>query len=393
MKPDHIYEICALFESMRKPKIFVTTPVFKEIADHPMVSKEKKEQIMKLWNQLEAETEFQVSDERFPSDDRVREAIVDWGADIVGCHLSHPINSDWLENSDTFAVCTSTAGFNHIGIIPGVLVTHTPGVLHKTVADFTIAVILANLRNIPNLHNVVWNGNWKQSQKWDLDENLSNIIDKKVVGIVGLGEIGKELVKRLSCWGVKMLYYDIKPQKEFAEDYKDLEFVEDLNDVFRRADIVSLHIPLNSATRHIIGEEQFRLMKNHSLLVNTARGPVLDSDKLMQLLEDNEISVNLSFDVYEDEPIREDDLNRYKKIAEQRPDLRFVFIPHNASADADTRAEMAIMILQDILALAESKSIEDLEDIRLIPSQRYLFGGKDKRPDIENYRITSFWER
>lgn len=378
---------------MKKAKIFVTTPVFKEIAEHQMVSAEKKTKIMDLWEKLEDNAELKVSEERFPSDERIKKEISEWNADIIGCHLSHPIEADWLKKSNTFAVCTSTAGYNHIGIIPGLLVTHTPGVLHKTVADFTIAVILANLRNLTKLHSFVWNGEWKSGQKWDLDENLSNIIDKKIVGIIGLGEIGKEIVKRLSCWGIKMLYYDIKPQEEFARKYENLEFVADMDTIFKNSDIVSLHMPLNAATRHIIGERQLKLMKDHALLVNTARGPVLDSKALMTLLESKEISINLSFDVYEDEPIREDDLQRYKKIAEERPELRFVFIPHNASADADTRADMAIMILQDMLTLANSQSVEDLESLRLIPEQRYLFGGKDKKPDIENYRIANFWQK
>ncbi|MBD3353925.1 MAG: hypothetical protein GF364_20755 [Candidatus Lokiarchaeota archaeon] len=376
---------------MEKTKVYLATKVFREIADHPKVSEEKSNKIVELWKDLKETVDLHVSADRFPDKQYIEEEINNWGAEIIGCHLSHPITADMLKDSNVYAVCTSTAGYNHIFMQPDVLITHTPGVLHRTVADFTISVILANLRNLISLHNFVWDEKWKPGQKWDLDENLNSTIDNKVLGIIGLGEIGKEIVKRLAPWGIQIIYYDIEKQSDIESEYENLSYVGSLESIFMNSDIVSIHVPLLPATRHIIGEKYLRLMKENALLVNTARGPIIHTEKLLDLLEKKEISINLAFDVYENEPILEETLQRYKKIAEENPELRFIFIPHNASADADTRAEMAIMTLEDIMTLAKANSVEDLESLRLIPPQRYLYGGLDKKPDIENYRITKKW--
>jgi glyoxylate reductase len=152
---------------------------------------------------------------------------------------------------------------------------------------------------------------------------------------------------------------------------------------------VSLHIPLLDATHHIINESLLKLMKKGSLLVNTARGPILNFNDLLRLLETAEISVNLAFDVYENEPLEEKTLRRFQKIAEKNPQLKFIFIPHNASADADTRAQMAIMLLEDIISLANSSSAADLNGIRLIPeSKNSLFSSKEN-----GLKISLHWDK
>lgn len=368
-------------------KCYLTTPVFREIANHPKVSMKKKERILELWNRLEEATNLKVSDKRFPSNCDIEETIRNWGAHIIGCHLSHPISSEMLKDSNVIAVCTSTAGYNHIAQEPGILITHTPGVLHHTVADFTISVILANLRNIVELHNYVWNGDWQAGQKWDLDENINQTIENLTLGIVGLGEIGKELVKRLYPWGIKIVYNDIQPQEEIEKKYSRIQFYDSLEALFAQSDIVSLHVPLMKSTYHLVGEELLKKMKKGALLVNTARGPIVDFQALLKLLENKEIEINLSFDVYEQEPIDDSTLERFKNVVTQNPFLRFIFIPHNASADSETRAKMAIMILEDMISIAESNSGEDLSSIRLIPEQRKL---RDEKK-YYNFKINNMW--
>lgn len=378
---------------MIKPKVYLTTPVFREIADHPKVLKEKKELIIKLYNQLNSICDLKISDSRFPDEMTIKKAINDWKANIIGCHLSHQITKDMLDNTDVYAVCTSTMGYNHISLVPGVLVTHTPGVLHKTVADFTIALILSSLRNLINLHNFVWNNEWKPGQKWDLDENLNTTLENATLGLVGLGEIGKEIVKKICSWGVKILYYDVVRQESFEKEYPNLKYMCKMEDIFSEADVISLHIPLIPSTHHIVNETLLKRMKKDALLVNTARGPIIDTNALLTLLERKEISINLALDVYEQEPIDQEQLNRFKQIAKNNQNLRFLFIPHNASADANTRAQMAIMILEDLITIVNSKSLSDLKTIRLIPEQKYLITQKDKKPDIENYRISKLWNK
>ena len=232
-----------------KPKVFLTSNVFseKEIGSNEKISQELRNDIKDLWQELDKLSELKVFNGRFPSEEQLQKEVEEFNPDILGCHLSHQLSSEMLENSRVFAISTSTAGFNHIQRTQkdNILITHTPGVLHETVADYTIAIIMANLRNLIDLHNYTWNNQWTATDKWDLDKSLSSVITNKILGIVGLGEIGKELVKKLYGWGVKILYYDIKQMKDFEEKYPLIEFKGNIEDVFRESDILSLHIPLN----------------------------------------------------------------------------------------------------------------------------------------------------
>ena len=305
----------------------------------------------------------------------------------MGCHLSHPISKDLLKNSKIFAIATSTAGYNHIQRTEedDILITHTPGVLHQTVADYTIALIMANLRNIIDLNNYIWDGNWTPSDKWDLDQSLSAVIDNKIIGIVGLGEIGVELVKRLAPWGLKILYFDINRREDIENVYPDIEYKDDIKDLFKEADVISLHIPLNKHTEKLINRDLLKLMKKNALLVNTARGGILDLEALLTLLENREIQINLSFDVFPQEPIDSKSLERLKKVKAEQPDIRMVLMPHNASADADTRGKMVLLFLEDIIKIIESSNIGDLKDAHIIPEHKKIL-------QRHKWKIYNYWE-
>ncbi|MFX0028788.1 MAG: NAD(P)-dependent oxidoreductase [Candidatus Hermodarchaeota archaeon] len=373
-----------------KPKIYFTSNVFseKEIGSNKKISKEIRSTIRKLWIELNQIAELKFFKGRFPSEDQIREEVENFNPEILGCHLSHQISSHLLENSEIFAVSTSTVGYNHIQRIKrdNILITHTPGVLYKTVADYTIAIIMANLRNLIDLHTYIWNNQWNSKDKWDLDSSLSSVIDNKVLGIIGLGEIGKEIVKRLSSWNIRILYYDLKQMIEFEKKFPLLEFRANIEEVFSESDIVSLHIPLNEYTNNLISRELLRIMKKNALLVNTARGGILDLDALLDMLENKEIKINIALDVFPIEPLDIKTLERFKKIKEVQPDIRMILIPHNASADADTRGRMNIIFLKNIINLVKSTNIEDLRDIDIIPEHKNQL--KDKE-----WRIFNYWEK
>ncbi|MFX1375852.1 MAG: 2-hydroxyacid dehydrogenase [Promethearchaeota archaeon] len=373
-----------------KPRVYFTSNVFsgEEIGSNEKISRIIRNLIKNLWQELDSIAELKTFNGRFPSEEEIHTDIIKFNPDILGCHLSHQISSVLLENSNIIVVSTSTVGYNHIQRIPkdNILVTHTPGVLHETVADYTIALIMANLRNLIDLHNYVWNNKWTLDDKWDLDKSLSSIINTKILGIVGLGEIGKELVKRLYNWGVKIIYYDIKPMKKFEEKYPLLEFKGNLEEIFRDSDIISLHIPLNKQTENLINRNLLKLMKKDSLLVNTARGGVMDLNSLLEMLENKEIKINLALDVFPNEPIDVKTLERLRKIKRDQPETRIILMPHNASADADTRGKMNIIFLGDIIKIIKSTSIEDLNEINLIPEHKNQL--KDKE-----WRIFNYWRK
>lgn len=375
---------------MNKPKVFFTSNVFsaQEIGSNEKINQDIRKIIKNLWLKLNKIAEIKIFNGRFPTEEQIKNEIKNFNPEILGCHLSHPISSTNLENSNIFAVSTSTAGYNHIQRPreDDILITHTPGVLHQTVADYTIALILSNLRNIIDLHNYVWEGKWLADEKWDLDQSLSSIIDNKILGIIGLGEIGQELIKKLYPWGLKILYYDITRKQDIEKNYPNIEFRSGLEEIFSEADIISLHMPLNKHTKNIINKKLLIKMKINSLLINTARGPVLDLEAVLELLENKDISINLSFDVFPEEPMKKEFLERFKKIKNERPELRLIFMPHNASADADTRGKMDILFLEDIIKIIESNKIEDLNNSHIIPEHK-------KQLNTKKWKIIDYWSK
>jgi len=372
-----------------KPKVFLTSNVFseKEIGSNEKISQELRNDIKDLWQELDKLSELKVFNGRFPSEEQLQKEVEEFNPDILGCHLSHQLSSEMLENSRVFAISTSTAGFNHIQRTQkdNILITHTPGVLHETVADYTISIIMANLRNLVDLHQYVWNDQWTAVDKWDLDKSLSSVITNKVLGIVGMGEIGKELVKKLAPWDIEILYYDIRQMKEFEKKYPMIEFREKIEDVFRESDIVSLHVPLNKSTEKLVSRDLLRLMKRNALLVNTARGGILDLKTLLDMLESEEIQINIAFDVFPVEPIEAETLKRLRRIKEAQPLTRMILIPHNASADANTRGKMNILFLTNIINIIKSSSIEDLRELNIIPEHK-------KQLTSKKWKIFDYWD-
>ena len=372
-----------------KPRVYLTSNVFssEEIGSNEKINQKIREKIKIFWEQLNDLAEVKIFNGRFPKNEQLKSEIESFNPEIIGCHLSHTINSELVKNLNIFAILTSTAGYNHIERREedDILITHTPGVLHETVADYTVALILSNLRNIIDLHNYVWNGKWSSDDKWDLDQDLSSVIKNKTIGIVGLGEIGSEIVKMLYPWGLKIMYNARERNTDFEMQYPMIEYKENLKDLFVEADIISLHIPLKHSTEKLINRDLLISMKKGALLVNTARGGILDLDVLLDLLENKEIQIHLSFDVYLDEPIPNKVLERFKKIKKEQPDLRMILMPHNASADADTRGRMVLLFLEDLLKIIKSEKLEDLKAVNLIPEHK-------KELEKRNWRINKYWK-
>lgn len=372
-----------------KPKVFFTSNVFsmKEIGSNIKIDNVIKLKIQSSWKILNSTAIIKFAETRFPSEKELLEAIKTFNPNIIGCHLSHAITQEMQEIPNLFAISTATAGYNHIERIPEnkILITHTPGVLHETVADYTVALILASLRNLIDLHTYVWRGEWTLDDKWDLDQQLSSMIKNKNIGIIGLGEIGTEVVKLLHPWGVKLFYYDINRRKEFEQDYPNLKYVEDLTSIFKISDIITLHVPLNKSTENLINKDLLKLMKKDSLLINTARGRILDLKALLVLLESGESEINFALDVYPSEPLDKQILKKIKRIKQKNPLRRILLMPHNASSDANTRGNMVNLFLSDIIKLIQSCNVNDLEDINIIPEQKRVLFERD-------WKIKNYWK-
>lgn len=181
----------------------------------------------------------------------------------------------------------------------GVPVANNGGANSVAVSEHAIMLMLACLRRLTWQHRSVSAGQWRGNQTPRVHE-----LRGKTVGVIGLGSIGKKTARLALAFGVDVIYYDIARLTEAEEDALGVRF-RLKNELLRDADVVSLHTPLNDATRHMIGAEELVLMKPSAILVNTARGPVVDEVALHHALASGEIA-GAGLDVFDQEPPRPD---------------------------------------------------------------------------------------
>lgn len=272
-----------------------------------------------------------------------REVILKEVADVDGLVslLTDKIDATVMDTGKKLKVVSNYAvGFDNISIPDaterGILVTNTPGVLTDTTADFAFTLLMAAARRIVEADRHVREGKWKT---WVPTGFLGQDIHHATLGLVGLGRIGYEMAKRASGFSMKLLYYDVR-RNEKAEKELGLEYVE-IPELLKRSDFVSIHVPLTEDTYHLIGREQLKLMKKTAILINSARGPIVDTDALYEALRDGVIA-GAGLDVTEPEPIPAD-----------HPILKLdnlTIAPHIASASVATRTTMATMAAENCVA-------------------------------------------
>lgn len=178
-----------------------------------------------------------------------------------------------------------------------------------TTAEFTIALMLACMRRLSQIDSLVKKGEW-HSWTWRHDQYE---LRGKTVGIVGGGAIGKEVMKRLQGWDCRLIYSDPFRMTIELEQKYDCEYVS-FESLLEQSDVVSLHCPLTAQTRGMMGKEQFKLMKKNAIVVNEARGAVIDDAALVEALETGEIW-GAALDVWEKEPLDPNDpLCKFEKV-------------------------------------------------------------------------------
>lgn len=237
------------------------------------------------------------------------------------------------------AISNMAVGFDNIDVREAtkrkIVVCNTPGVLTETTADFAFALLLAAARRVAEGERNVREGKWKT---WGPMIMLGHDVHHATLGIIGLGRIGAEVAKRAKGFDMKILYHDSARRPELEETIG-VEF-RDLKSLLGESDFVTVHTPLLPETYHLIGEEQFKIMKKTAIIVNTARGPIIDPKALYRALRDHQIAY-AALDVTEPEPIPLDDpLLTLSNI---------IIVPHIASASVATRTKMAMMAVDNLL--------------------------------------------
>ena len=268
------------------------------------------------------------------------------GKDGLICHIISAIDDEVLAAAPTVKVIANVAvGYNNIDIAAarrrGVVVTNTPDVLTETTADFAWALLMATARRVVEADRFARSGQWHRWQ-WDLLWGAD--VYGKTLGIMGFGRIGRAVARRALGFNMRVVYQDAVAADAAVE--RELRASRmDLEGVLREADFVSLHTPLLPETRHLMNERSLRLMKKSAILVNAARGPVVDEAALVRALEEGWIA-GAGLDVFEEEPTIHPGL---------LPLTNVVLAPHIASASFDTRLAMATLAVRNCLAVLEGK--------------------------------------
>jgi lactate dehydrogenase-like 2-hydroxyacid dehydrogenase len=217
----------------------------------------------------------------------------------------------------------------------GVILTNTPGVLDEATATHAWALLLAAARRIPESDRYVRSGQWNG---WSPTAFLGQDVDHKVLGVAGLGRIGANFARKAAAFNMKLIYTDLARSPLEAEI--GATFVDKAT-LLRESDFLSLHVPLLPETRHYIGAAELAAMKPTAILVNAARGPLVDEQALVAALRDRVIWA-AGLDVFEQEPRLAPGLAGLDNV---------VIVPHTASATIQTRTAMGRIAVENVLSV------------------------------------------
>ena len=269
---------------------------------------------------------------RMPHDELARQAAE---CDGIVCHLTDRIDGAVLESGRggrLRVVANAAVGYDNIDVAAayamGITICNTPGVLDDTTADLTFLLILAATRQATDAERDLREGRWTG---WGFGTHLARDVHGATLGLVGFGRIARAVARRADGFNMGVIH-------TARHDTGVTGFVSELDELLERSDIVSLHVPLSESTRHLIGAAQLARMKPTAVLINTARGPVVDENALADALENGTI-YSAGLDVFDGEP----NVNP-RLLAAPRATL----FPHIGSATIATRTRMARLACQGV---------------------------------------------
>lgn len=267
--------------------------------------------------------------------DELRARIV--GKRAVVSMLTEQIDKTVIDAATELEIIANVAvGYNNIDVAHargrGIIVTNTPDVLTESVADFTWALILALTRRLSEGERLIRRGDWKG---WAFDFMLGTDLRGKQLGVVGFGRIGRAVAARASVFGMRVVWSSWREAELPAMAQLSLDRL------LNTSDVVSLHVPLTSETRHLIDKRALARMKRSAYLINTARGPVIDEDALAWALE-HRLIAGAALDVYEHEPAVHPALLQLENV---------LLVPHLGSGTVETRTAMADLAVDNVVAV------------------------------------------
>jgi glyoxylate reductase len=265
------------------------------------------------------------------------------GADAVLTLLGDRVDAELLDAAGPQLRCVANVavGYDNVDLAAaaerGVVVTNTPGVLDDATADLTLALILATTRRLVEGDRLVRSG---RAWNWGMNFMLGSGLQGRLLGIVGLGGIGRKVAQRARAFGMRIAYHSRHGAPAEVEAELGAERMP-LERLLAEADVLSLHCPLTPETHHLIGPAELAAMKPSAVLVNAARGPVVDEGALAAALEKGRIAA-AGLDVYEREP----------HVERRLPELdNVVLSPHLGSATVETRTAMAELAARNAISV------------------------------------------
>ncbi len=261
------------------------------------------------------------------------------GKHAIVSQLVDKFTADVLAQIDVKIIANVAVGFDNIDVPAAtgrrILVTNTPDVLTDTTADFAFALLMAAARRVVEAHEFVHAGKW---DRWSIDMLVGHDVHHRTLGILGMGRIGQAMARRGTGFDMRVIHHDAIGGGASKEE------------VLRESDFVSLHVPLTAETKHYIGERELRMMKPTAILINTARGPVVDEEALVRALREGWIGA-AGLDVFEREPKVHPELLKLPNV---------VVAPHIASASIDTRRGMSMIAAENAVAALEGRRPKNL---------------------------------
>ena len=278
------------------------------------------------------------------SDEELKELIRD--VDGVLSVFTKSLTAEVLkEGKHVKIVANFGVGFNNVDVAKatemGIVVCNTPNAVTEPTAEMAFGLLLSLTRNIALTDRGL---RTNPGFKWGMMENLGTGIFGKTVGIVGMGRIGQAFARRAIASGMEVVYYN---RTRLAEDIEQKYACQQVSfeELLERSDVISLHCPLTDETHHLLDEAAMVRMKQGAIIINTARGPVVDEKMLVKYLQNGKVG-GAGLDVFEAEPVITPELFALDNV---------VLTPHNATGTIDTRIEIAREAAENILRFFEGR--------------------------------------
>ena len=232
----------------------------------------------------------------------------------------------------------------HLAGEMGILVTNTPDAVTEPTAELTIGLMLSVMRRISENDRKL---RMQPPLEWGIMKNLGNTLSGKMLGIIGMGKIGRSVARRALTFGMRICYFNRNKLDDVVEKEFKTSLVA-LDELLEISDVVSIHTPLTDKTRHLIGETEFKQMKNGAFVINTARGPVIDEIAMVKALDNGKLG-GAGLDVFENEPKISPELLQMDNV---------VLVPHIGTGTTETRINIGIVASQNIIDFFDGRSPE-----------------------------------